>query len=53
MNSPRTVETRTESETIALGEEFARALRPGDVVALYGTLGTGKTRFITWRLANI
>jgi tRNA threonylcarbamoyladenosine biosynthesis protein TsaE len=43
---PRTIDTSTEEETIALGESFARALRPGDVVALFGTLGTGKTRFI-------
>ena len=43
---PRTVETRSEQETIALGESFAERLRPGDVVAFFGTLGTGKTRFI-------
>jgi tRNA threonylcarbamoyladenosine biosynthesis protein TsaE len=46
MVAARTVETRTEAETIALGEALAARLRPGDVVALYGTLGTGKTRFI-------
>jgi len=38
--------THTERETIALGEEFARRLRPGDIVACYGDLGSGKTRFI-------
>ena len=43
---PRTVVTRSEAETIALGASFAEGLRPGDVVALYGTLGTGKTHFI-------
>ncbi len=42
----RTVDTSTEEETIALGASFASRLRPGDVVALFGTLGTGKTRFI-------
>ena len=36
---------RTESpeETQVLGEEVGRTLRPGDVVALIGDLGTGKT----------
>lgn len=32
-------------ETASLGRSFARSLRPGDVVALIGTLGSGKTRF--------
>lgn len=32
--------------TEALGEAFASALRPGDVVALRGPLGAGKTRFV-------
>ncbi len=30
-------------ETIALGEKLGRLSRPGDVVALYGDLGAGKT----------
>ena len=38
--------THTEEETIELGIEFARSLRHGDVVALYGDLGSGKTRFV-------
>jgi tRNA threonylcarbamoyladenosine biosynthesis protein TsaE len=37
--------TQNEEETIRLGEHFARRLQPGDVVALYGDLGSGKTRF--------
>lgn len=33
-------------ETQALGERLGAALRPGDVVALHGELGTGKTTLI-------
>ena len=36
-------ETRTEEETIALGEKLARDLKPGQVVLLIGNLGAGKT----------
>ena len=32
--------------TQLFGERVGRALRPGDVVALYGELGTGKTIFV-------
>ncbi len=38
--------TKSEQETILLGKEFAKVLKPGDVVALYGELGSGKTRFV-------
>lgn len=37
--------THSEEETIAAGADFASRLQPGDVVALEGDLGTGKTRF--------
>ncbi len=40
------VETHSEEETIESGARFARRLSPGEVVALIGELGTGKTRFI-------
>ncbi len=39
--------SRSPEETIGLGKSFASSLRPGDVVALFGTLGSGKTRFIS------
>jgi tRNA threonylcarbamoyladenosine biosynthesis protein TsaE len=37
--------TRSAGETFDLGRSFAALLRPGDVVALLGTLGSGKTGF--------
>ena len=40
------VTTRSEAETISAGKTFAGQLRQGDVVALFGDLGAGKTRFI-------
>ena len=38
--------THSAAETSALGRSFAASLRPGDVVALYGNLGSGKTAFV-------
>ncbi|OGU59426.1 MAG: tRNA (adenosine(37)-N6)-threonylcarbamoyltransferase complex ATPase subunit type 1 TsaE [Ignavibacteria bacterium GWF2_33_9] len=37
--------TNSEEETIHTAEKFAAGLTPGDIVALYGDLGTGKTEF--------
>jgi tRNA threonylcarbamoyladenosine biosynthesis protein TsaE len=37
--------TLSEEETISAGKDFAAQLKQGDVVALFGDLGTGKTRF--------
>ena len=39
------ITTHTANETLDLGKEFAAALHRGDVVALYGELGSGKTQF--------
>jgi len=39
-------ETRSEAETVSIGIEFAKNLLPGSVVALFGELGTGKTRLV-------
>ncbi|MBI5216998.1 MAG: tRNA (adenosine(37)-N6)-threonylcarbamoyltransferase complex ATPase subunit type 1 TsaE [Ignavibacteriae bacterium] len=38
--------THNELDTINAGTSFARELQPGDIVACYGDLGSGKTRFI-------
>jgi len=38
--------TGSFEETQKLGEEFAQKLTPGDFVAFYGDLGSGKTTFI-------
>lgn len=40
------VTTKNESETINLGVEIASSLKNGDVIALYGDLGSGKTRLV-------
>ena len=37
---------RTESDTDATGQRLAALLQPGDVIALVGDLGAGKTRFV-------
>ena len=37
--------SHNESETAQIAYHFAQTLKVGDVVALYGTLGVGKTAF--------
>jgi len=38
--------SKSESETIQIAMNFAKLLLPGDIVALIGPLGSGKTLFI-------
>ena len=38
--------TNSEKETIALGKKTAKKLKGGEVLALFGDLGAGKTTFI-------
>lgn len=38
--------TNSEEETIEFGSKFAKELQPGNIVALYGDLGAGKTALV-------
>ena len=38
--------TSVEEETERIGEEFAKTLSPGEVVAMRGGMGVGKTAFV-------
>lgn len=46
MNSTRNFFSRSREETISFARKFARSLKLGDVIALEGDLGSGKTTFI-------
>jgi len=46
-------QTKSTSETIRIGKEIGGFLLPGDVVALVGELGTGKTQFIKGLAAGV
>ncbi|MCL2856329.1 MAG: tRNA (adenosine(37)-N6)-threonylcarbamoyltransferase complex ATPase subunit type 1 TsaE [Oscillospiraceae bacterium] len=38
--------SRSEIETMEIAAELAKTLHPGDIVALFGGLGMGKTAFV-------
>lgn len=42
----RTYVTRSPEETRSLGKNIGKELRGGELIALHGLLGTGKTRFV-------
>lgn len=46
MKIPFNAIVESEKETQKIAEEFAKILQPGDVVALKGNLGAGKTFFV-------
>jgi tRNA threonylcarbamoyladenosine biosynthesis protein TsaE len=37
--------SRSEKETFKKGKEFARTVKPGDVIGMFGELGSGKSVF--------
>ena len=43
----------SEGETVALGAQLAALARPGDVIALSGPLGVGKTTLVRGFLAGL
>jgi len=47
------ITSNSERETERAGAELAQRLRPGDVVALYGGLGAGKTAFVRGLAAGL
>jgi tRNA threonylcarbamoyladenosine biosynthesis protein TsaE len=47
------VQTKSTFETIRVGKEIGSRLLPGDVVALTGELGAGKTQFIKGLAAGV
>lgn len=47
------IELADEAATLALGAALARVVRPGDVIALSGELGTGKTTLARGLLAAL
>lgn len=46
MDRSRVISLSSLEETIAIGKELATSLQPGDVLALSGDLGAGKTTFV-------
>ncbi len=49
---PFTVKTNSEEETYLLGKKLGKNLKSGDIIALFGTLGAGKTAFTRGIAAN-
>ena len=45
--------SNSAAETKKFAGEFAKKLKPGDILALYGNLGAGKTTFIQGLVASL
>ncbi len=48
-----TVHTRSELQTEQAGQKLAGLLRPGDILAMYGDLGSGKTALVRGLAAGL
>jgi tRNA threonylcarbamoyladenosine biosynthesis protein TsaE len=46
MKNDFAITTHNADETIQFGFDLAKKLKPGDVIALYGDLGSGKTQLV-------
>lgn len=40
------IKTKSEEETLNLGKKFAKVIKNGDIIAMFGELGSGKTAFV-------
>jgi tRNA threonylcarbamoyladenosine biosynthesis protein TsaE len=47
------ITTNSASETVKFGQKFGSQLKGGEVIALYGTLGSGKTHLIKGIVAGL
>jgi tRNA threonylcarbamoyladenosine biosynthesis protein TsaE len=47
------ITTNSANETIKFGQKFGSQLKGGEVIALYGTLGSGKTHLIKGIVAGL
>lgn len=41
-----TIISKSAGETIRIGKKYAESINPGEIIGLYGELGSGKTRFV-------
>jgi len=53
MSKAEKILSHSVEETLTFARKFARRLKPGDVVALTGNLGSGKTTFIKGLAAGL
>ena len=52
-NNVKTFCCKTEDDTKYLAEQFAKIAKKGDIFALYGTLGVGKSTFSRYFIKSI
>lgn len=46
MNFPFIIITQSEEDTKSVASQFSEVIKPGDIIALNGNLGSGKTFFV-------